>query len=231
MQRRSRLLERYVLREWLGSLSLEEFFVDHLHRHAIARASTTVSARALLDWDILERVIAVAPDVLVVARGRMLDLPPPRDRYELRGYLRMGIGLCLRHTQHCDPGLRRVAEAFERDLGTSQVQLFVTAAGTHGFGWHFDDEDVFIAQTAGVKDYFFRENTATGERATPAAFQAFANETTTLRTATLVPGDFLYLPARWWHMAVCHEDALSISVGVVPRAGASLASNPVQEVP
>jgi ribosomal protein L16 Arg81 hydroxylase len=35
-------------------------------------------------------------------------------------------------------------------------------------------------------------------------------------TATLVAGDFLYIPSRWWHMALCKEDALSISVGLMP---------------
>ncbi len=27
------------------------------------------------------------------------------------------------------------------------------------FGWHYDFEDVFIAQTLGTKDYYFRDNT------------------------------------------------------------------------
>jgi ribosomal protein L16 Arg81 hydroxylase len=49
-------------------------------------------------------------------------------------------------------------------------------------------------------------------------FARFAAETSALCTATLVPGDFLYLPARWWHMAVCRENALSISVGVTLHA-------------
>ena len=29
----------------------------------------------------------------------------------------------------------------------------------YGFSWHYDFEDVFIAQTDGAKEYFFRENT------------------------------------------------------------------------
>ncbi|MBA3820116.1 MAG: hypothetical protein H0X17_14575 [Deltaproteobacteria bacterium] len=206
-----------MLRTWLGELPFETFQQDYLQRLPIAQPATALAARPLLDWEILEGVIASAQDVLVVAQGKHLGLPPPRDRYELRAYLRGGIGLCIRHSQHCDPGLRRVADAFERDLGESQVQLFVTPGGTHGFGWHFDDEDVFIAQTAGVKDYYFRDNTVTTGDAKPALFQQFVDETSPLHTARLVPGDFLYIPARWWHMATCEADALSISVGVRPR--------------
>ena len=86
-----------------------------------------------------------------------------------------------------------------------------------GFGWHYDAEDVFIAQTAGEKDYYFRENTVEADTPFPPKdFQAYHAETSALQTAHLVAGDFLYIPARWWHMALCREDALSISVGVMP---------------
>ena len=46
------------------------------------------------------------------------------------------------------------------------------------------------------------------------SLEEFTAERSQLCAATLIAGDFLYLPARWWHMAVCQEDALSISVGV-----------------
>jgi 50S ribosomal protein L16 3-hydroxylase len=207
-----------MLRDWLGSVSLDEFRARSLRAAAVAQAATTLAARALLDWEIVDRVLRSDPDILVVTRGRLLAMPPPRTLGELQGYLTAGVGLCIRHTERHDAGLARVAAGFA-ELGDVQVQLFVTPAGTHGFGWHYDDEDVFIAQTAGVKDYYFRANTvAAAEPAAPAIFERFAAERSALCTATLVPGDFLYLPARWWHMALCHEDALSISVGVTLRA-------------
>ena len=49
--------------------------------------------------------------------------------------------------------------------GTAHVQLFVTPAETHGFSWHYDAEEVFIVQTAGVKDYLLRENTVAASAA------------------------------------------------------------------
>jgi 50S ribosomal protein L16 3-hydroxylase len=206
-----------VLRDWLGSMPLDAFVADHLQRTPLARPAAAAAATQLLDWPALGRVLARAPDTLVVARGHLLPFPAPRALDEVRAYFRIGVGLCVRHTERCDAVLHELAEAFERDLGTAQVQLFVTPAGTHGFGWHYDDEDVFIAQTAGVKDYYFRPNTVTSERAAPAQFARLAAETSPLHVATLVAGDFLYLPARWWHMAVCHEDSLSISIGVTAR--------------
>ncbi len=38
-------------------------------------------------------------------------------------------------------------------------------------------------------------------------------------TVRLCAGDWLYLPGRWWHVAKCVEDSLSISVGVLPAKG------------
>jgi 50S ribosomal protein L16 3-hydroxylase len=208
-----------VLSTWLAAMSVDEFRARHLQRAPIARPATALDARALLDWDILDRVLRCDPDVMVVARGNLLPIPAPRSISELRGYLAAGVGLCVRHTERHDRGLARVAEAFA-ELGTAQVQLFVTPARTYGFGWHYDDEDVFIVQTAGSKDYYFRANTVTaGEPARPEMFARFSDERSQLCSATLVQGDFLYVPARWWHMAVCREDALSISVGVSPAPG------------
>lgn len=222
------LVHAGMLGAWLGTLSIEEFSARYLQREPIAQPGTTHAAVPLLDWDVLDRVLASEaprPDVLVVAGGKLLPWPAPRCATEARAYMRMGVGLAMRHTQHCHPNLRAVADAFETDVGEAQVQVFVTPASTHGFSWHYDDEDVFIAQTAGTKDYYFRANTVAADcLADASVFGRFHEETSPLCTATLVPGDFLYIPARWWHMAVCREDSLSISVGVFPRT-ASRAAN------
>jgi hypothetical protein len=214
-----------VLSKWLGVISVNEFRTFFLRSAPIARPATALGDQALLDWNVVDRVLRSEPDVLVVSRGELLSLPPPKSLCELREYLAAGVGLCMRHTERHDPGLARVADAFA-ELGTAQVQLFVTPAGTHGFGWHYDDEEVFVAQTAGTKDYYFRANTITADRpAGPAMFARFPEETSPLCSATLVAGDFLYIPGRWWHMAQCSEDSLSLSVGVTLRTGASIAAS------
>lgn len=217
-----------MLAEWLAPLTVDDFRCTYLHRSAWALPHSARSALGMLDWGILDEVLAsnTPADIIVCARGQALALPPPRDLTTMRAYMRMGIGLCMRHTQRSHPRLAAVARAFERDIpGTVQVQVFVTPGGTHGFGWHYDVEDVFIAQTAGIKDYYFRENTVEATVPFPPRdFSGYRAERSALQTATLVPGDFLYIPARWWHMAVCREDSLSISVGVLP-GGPSLASS------
>jgi 50S ribosomal protein L16 3-hydroxylase len=206
------------LESWLEPIGIAEFRRAYLHRGAVALPGTADSARDLLDWNVLQAVLAShSPDVLVVARGELLAAPAPTTSRELGLYLRHGIGLCIRHSERHHPLLERVAKDIAATFPGAdvQVQLFVTPADTYGFSWHFDDEDVFIAQTIGKKEYLFRENTvAANETARPDVFTRFSTEKSSICAARLHAGDFLYIPSRWWHMAECIEDSLSISVGV-----------------
>lgn len=210
-----------VLQQWLASTPVQTFIAECLGKQPVAMPGTARGALPLLDWDVLDCILGRCrpADVLVVARGEMLSAPPPRSLAEARALMRRGVGLVLRRGERHDQGLAQFAASLARDLpGRVHVQLFVTPGGTHGFGWHWDHEDVFIAQTAGVKDYYFRDNTV--DRHTPVGeqpdFTRFRDERSPLATARLIAGDFLYLPSRWWHMARCVEDSLSISAGVFP---------------
>lgn len=215
-----------MLRDWIAPLTLADFRATHFQKGAWAQPGSAKGSLGTLDWPALGRVLAVGADAIVCAKGSNLPYPVPRDLDELRAYMRMGIGLAMRYTERADAGLRAVADSFGELPGTPQVQVFVTPAGTHGFGWHYDLEDVFIAQTAGEKDYYFRPNTVEADTPFPPPdFNGYHHETSPLMTATLVAGDFLYIPSRWWHMALCKQDALSISVGLMPP-GARVASHP-----
>jgi len=125
--------------------------------------------------------------------------------------------MVARKAEREDPALAELALSFAQDLGgEAHVQVFVTPGGTHGFGWHYDREDVFIAQTCGRKDYFFRQNTVITDVLHEAMdFEPLRRESSPVGSATLIPGDWLYLPSGWCHMAKCVEDSLSISIGVL----------------
>ena len=210
------------LQRWLGALSTTELASAHLTRTPFAAPGVAEAERALFDWAALARILAAPtpPEPLIVMRGRHLPLPAPRTGDEARALMDAGIGLVLRRSERSDAGLAALARALVDDVPRiAHVQLFVTPARSHGFGWHYDDEDVFIVQTVGVKDYYFRANTvAADEPARGPVFARFRDETSPLCTATLAPGDFLYLPARWWHMAIARDESLSISIGVITDA-------------
>jgi ribosomal protein L16 Arg81 hydroxylase len=178
--------------------------------------------RPIFGWDTLDQLLTNNPaaDVLVVARGKLLELPTPRTLAEARELLIKGAGLVIRQAEQLDRGVAELATSVTQHIpGEVHVQLIVTPAGTYGFGWHYDDEDVFIVQTEGSKDYFFRDNTVERNRppGTAPNFTRFSNEISAIGTARLLAGDWLYIPARWWHGAKCIEDSLSISLGVFPE--------------
>jgi ribosomal protein L16 Arg81 hydroxylase len=212
-----------MLHEWLSPVAVAAFVRLYWHQQPYARPDAAHRAVSLLGWDTLERVLADErpPDVLVVTRGKVIDTPAPRALEEVYTLMRRTVGLVIRRAEHHDAGLAQLATSFGQDLpGEVHIQLFVTPAGTHSFGWHYDFEDVFIVQTTGVKEYFLRDNTVDRQRApgTCPDFEQFHEEISPLATVRLLPGDWLYIPSRWWHVAKCIEDSLSISVGVFPHA-------------
>ena len=208
-----------MIEGWKGTGVFAELRRSVVDQVPFAVPSRVDRAAALLDPEVLAAVLASepAPDTLVVARGRLLDVPAPTTLRALATYMQRGAGLCIRQAERHHDLLRSVAATFEELFpgAKAQVQLFVTPGATYGFSWHYDDEDVFIAQTAGKKDYVFRKNTIAPDRpAHGSVFARLTEETSPLCTAQLHAGDFLYIPARWWHMATSIEDSLSISVGV-----------------
>jgi 50S ribosomal protein L16 3-hydroxylase len=215
-----------MLGSWLEPVSVDEFVREHLGRAPHARPSTAAAALPLFDWSVLEQLFAAfaqeraEPDVLVAANGRLVDVSRPRSTGDVRRLMAQRHGVVIRKAEQHHPPLADLARSFARDLpGEVHVQLYVTPAGTQTFGWHYDDEEVFIAQTAGTKDYYLRENTimpGQPARAQP-DFSPVLRETSRLMCARLLAGDWLYIPSRWWHLVRSVEDALSISIGLTPR--------------
>ena len=215
-----------MLERWLGPMPLETFQSDHLHSRAHAGSKTAASEASHFGWKELGKLLASGQslDALVVAKGQTIPMPPPRELIEMRGLLRSGIGLVIRQAESLHPALAALARNLTRDVpGRAHVQVFVTPEDSHSFGWHYDFEEVFILQTEGVKDYFFRANTVDPEASLGEQpdFELVRGETSPLMTARLLPGDWLYLPARFWHAARCTEPSLSLSVGILTAVTSS----------
>jgi hypothetical protein len=210
-------------------MSLAEWQESISHKQAWARPGIAAEVVHACGWDSLSRLLRAkpSPDVLVVAGGKLMKDAPPRSLIELELLMRRGIGLCVRRSERHEAGLGAFSSSIAACLGRRvHLQVFATPGGTHGFGWHYDAEGVLIVQTAGVKDYYFRENTV--DRRVPDGtrpdFSRFRCESSPLQTARLIAGDCLYIPARWWHMARSVEDALSMSLGIWEPLAPALAS-------
>jgi 50S ribosomal protein L16 3-hydroxylase len=209
-----------MLDEWLAPASVHDFVRGYFGRTPHARPGAAARVVPWFDWATLGRVLEQGPpDMLIASRGQLVEVPLPRNLSDVRRLLAARLGLVIRKSERHDRQLAQLARAFGQHVpGDVHIQLYVTPAGTQTFGWHYDFEDVFIAQTAGMKDYHFRDNTVA--RGTPVGaqpdFSCVRRETSPLFGSQLIPGDWLYIPRRWWHLVHSVEDSLSISIGVLP---------------
>lgn len=208
------------LARWFDSFDLDDFSRAYFGRAPYAQPSAVWRLLPMLTWDTLGRVLSAAPSthVLTVAGGRLVEAPAPTCRTDAETLMKSGVSVVVRCAENQDAALAELARAFGTIFGGEvHVQLYATPAGTNAFGWHYDFEDVFISQTSGAKDYFFRANTValTQVLGESLDFSSVTRETSPLQTARLLPGDWLYLPSRWWHLVRCAQDSLSISVGVM----------------
>jgi 50S ribosomal protein L16 3-hydroxylase len=209
-----------VLSAWLASVDREALLSARRERRAFASAGGARAASSLFDWPTLERVLSStpAPDALVVRKNELLKDAPPRSAAAVRLLFAEGAGLVVRRAERHDASLRDLAHRYEREHGgVAHIQLFVTPAETHGFGWHYDNEDVFILQTEGAKTYYFRDNTQTESFDARPDFTKVRSETSPTQACTLEAGDGLFLPRGMWHVAKAVRDSLSVSLGLTAR--------------
>src|SRR3954467_7056601 len=150
-----------MLSDWVAPKDIDWFIATRLGRLPYAAPGVARDAVALFDWPTLDAVLGspLPVDALTVARGKLVDVPRPRSAAAALELMSTGVSVVVRGAERHDDGLRALAASFERHLpGEVHVQLYATPGRTHSYGWHYDFEHVFIAQTRGVKDYYFRAN-------------------------------------------------------------------------
>ena len=212
-----------LLGRWLSPASLARFREQHWRRAPFASAGTACSEIASCTWARLDAFLRdrPAPDTLVITRGKLVDCPCPTSLPELELLFERGIGIVLRHAERHGDELAHVSARLQQDIpGEQRVLVFATPRGVHGFGWHYDAEEVFIIQTEGDKEYFFRRNTIDPEpqRGFQPDFSQVHRETSPIMSCRLLPGDWLYLPRGYWHVARPGDHSLSISIGIFPTS-------------
>ncbi|MET0740388.1 MAG: cupin domain-containing protein [Candidatus Nanopelagicales bacterium] len=135
------------------------------------------------------------------------------------------------------PPLQDLAGRLADELGHPvQVNAYLTPSSSRGFSAHYDTHDVFVVQVAGHKSW--RCFAPLIDAPLPAQEWTTVREQVTERatgtaelTATLGPGDCLYLPRGWVHEAAALGGiSLHLTFGVHPLSRADLVRHAVDAV-
>lgn len=206
-------------------LTPPQFVEQHYQKLPHSGQGAAAPLCPLGQWETLQEILdSDAADVMVVRESQRYAGEPPRDRAAAERLVAEGYTLLVRHAERQHPGLAELAAAFERLFADPvNIHLYVTPPDTHGFGWHYDAEEVFIVQTTGRKQYSLRKNTVNPwpiEETLPADMQ-YERELMPLVRCELAAGDLLYIPGGYWHYGSVGEDgeeaAISLAIGVTPR--------------
>lgn len=211
-----------LLQRWLAPEDLATFREHSWRKAPFASAGIAHAAVASCTWAHLDAMLKDRSelDCLVISRGKLVERPRPRSLQELRLLFEEGIGIVVRQAERNAHELSQVCAELQCDVpGEQRVLVFATPRGTHGFGWHYDAEEVFIIQTAGQKEYYFRQNTIDPRprRGAQPDFSRIRDEKSPMMSCRLLPGDVLYLPRGYWHVAQPKAHSLSISIGIFPE--------------
>ena len=205
-----------VLARLLGDFPPARFLEEFYFRLPYSRPGGAAGVAPGIGWDRVRALVdAPGADLLLSRRGK---LSPGAGYKEARRRYGEGHTITLRSAEKLDPDLARLAEEFRADFRAPvNIHLYCTPAGEHGFGWHYDVEDVFVLQSEGAKVYSLRKNTVNPWPVldTMPRDLGYEREGSPVFTCRLEAGDWLYIPAGWWHIAHTESESKSLAVGLM----------------
>jgi ribosomal protein L16 Arg81 hydroxylase len=208
-----------MIQQLLGDVSAQQFIEDFFLRQPFSLPGGALALAHLGNWEVVETILAQpGADVLVVKEGRRREGAQSPSPEEARRLFEEGYTVLVRHAERCHAEIADIAAGFARDFTAAvDVHLYCTPAGQHGFGWHYDVEDVFILQTAGSKEYSLRKNTVNPWPVlqTLPPDMRYEREIMPLARCLLSAGDWLYIPHGYWHKAEARDASISLAVGLM----------------
>lgn len=195
------------------------FFDEYFGRRPFAKKSSASHLIQEFSWSDVQEILPRHSDSWLARKGHLKDSDDGRLSYSefFRGFC-SGYTLVIRKAQKNHVFMESLASEMNHFFNAQvDIQLYVTPGGATGFDWHFDEEDVFVFQTQGSKEFFLYENSdsSVSQQALPKSFRLSSYVRGPEIRCTLLPGDFLYIPARYWHKATSQYNSFHISAGVM----------------
>jgi 50S ribosomal protein L16 3-hydroxylase len=214
-----------IVERLLGKISFLEFEKEYFGKNPYSAALTGHDYRGILSWHLLCNILENHSDCWIAKKGELLaDMNIRGGRVTFADAIKSykkGATILVRHSEMANSQLWNIGEDFQRFFKAPvDIQLYFTPAEAQGFDWHYDLEDVFIVQSVGMKEFRLRKNTVSEIPLDVSKMQNdFLNERGGSEIRCLLnAGDFLYIPAGWWHCAHAVTDSAHLSVGVLGAA-------------
>jgi 50S ribosomal protein L16 3-hydroxylase len=215
-----------VLQELMGEQPAEFFLREHFCQQPFALPYAAEKFKDLISWNLLDEIFqSNYKDCWFAKEGKL-----PKDPNLNRGHVTTsqaqtafqdGHTVLIRHAEKAHVKLAEIALNFYSQFKKPiDIQLYITPKGEEGFDWHYDVEEVFVIQSQGEKEFRLLPNTVT-PRPLPMISKKnclFHQEKKASEIRCwLKAGDWLYIPAGYWHKAKALTDSFHLSVGVLSQ--------------
>jgi bifunctional lysine-specific demethylase and histidyl-hydroxylase NO66 len=154
------------------------------------------------------------------------------ERERVRQFMKDGATFVMESCQRIHPSIGRLSRSFEQAFHSpSAVNLYVTPPSSQGFQPHFDIQNVFVLQLHGSKQW--KVYGPHIEHPVPSqAVHGAVQPGPLLHDITLKPGDLLYLPRGYVHVAhTTQELSAHLSVSMLPTTWADVFTELIQTLP
>lgn len=208
-----------VLDDLLSPLTSAEFWTDYYERRPVLLRGMPGRFAQLYGVDEFTRAVNRERDVDVTKNGGRKTV---ESREQLVTSCEEGTTVVVTAVDKQDETVGRFAAALEEETGSKiGVNAYYSQEDAKGLNLHYDFHDVFILQLEGKKHWrVLAEPVAYPTAGYPMKKISKSPEGEAAIDAVLEPGDFLYVPRGWWHIALAVDGpSLHLTTGIYPITG------------
>lgn len=209
-----------LLSDMLAPITIGEFTQNILFREPFAASGNASAIRSIFNWSVATEIIQSGYTKCYFANnGRIASHPEPLCMDRFYKGISEGSTLVIPHAEEAHRSFASLVPEFTTHYPCPiDIQLYLTPEGNEGFDWHYDYEDVFVLQSFGVKEFTLRKNSfwpkASNREISQQSLWRQETSNSEIR-CTLQAGDWLYIPAGYWHKARALTKSYHVSVGLL----------------